>query len=78
MYMTSKKHMKKTKGGGELEEKLFEAIRNRNIQVVNDLIEQGVDVNIFYSNGITPLIYAIMIGNDEVIKLLINKGGADM
>lgn len=78
MYMTSKNHMKKTKGGGELEDKLFEAIRNRNTQVVNDLIEQGVDVNIFYSNGITPLIYAIMIGNDEIIKLLINKGGADM
>ena len=66
-------------GGGDLEDKLFKAIEEKNTEAVVDLIDKGVDVNIFDSRGRDlALINAVMGGNDEIIKLLIEKGGADM
>lgn len=74
----SKTFNKKTKGGGDLEDKLFKAIEEKNTEAVVDLIDKGVDVNIFNDVGFSPLTNALRVGNDEIIKILIEKGEADM
>ena len=34
-------------GGGDQEDKLFKAIKNKNTETVVELIDKGVDVNFF-------------------------------
>lgn len=77
----SRRFNKKMKGGAlENEHELLDAINNKNIETVVELIDKGVDVNFFlpYDKFPSPLINAVKDGNDEIIKLLIEKGGADM
>lgn len=77
----SRRFNKKMKGGAlENEHELLDAIKNKNIETVVELIDKGVDVNFFlpYGKFPSPLINAVKDGNDEIIKLLIEKGGADM
>jgi ankyrin repeat protein len=56
-------------------EKLFDAIEDRNLEKVKELIDSGCDVNRSYSEDeITPLMYAATIGNLEIVKLLVQSG----
>lgn len=74
--------VKKMKGGAlENEHKLLDAIKNKNTDIVMELIDKDdFNVNFFlpYGNYTSPLIDAVVGGNDEIIKILIEKGGADM
>ena len=44
---------------------LFNAVKNKSIEVVLFLLESGVDINIPNNNNITPLIQAIINNNLE-------------
>ncbi len=60
---------------------LFNACKKGNYSVVEDLINQGIDINhkekIDEISDGTPLILVSMIGNEDVAELLI-KNGADV
>lgn len=53
---------------------ILHAIGYNNINLINFLIENGLDVNIKYASGLTPIIWAWYKNNYEVVKLLIEKG----
>jgi ankyrin repeat protein len=38
------------------------------------MISNGININAVANNGKTPIIYAITVGNIEIIKLLIDAG----
>jgi len=44
------------------------------IKVVEKLLDQGVDVNAIYKNGMTALMAASQAGHIETVKLLLDKG----
>jgi hypothetical protein len=74
--------VKKMKGGAlENEHKLLDAIKDKNTDIVMELIDKDdFNVNFFlpYGKYTSPLINAVKSGNDEIIKLLIEKGKANM
>lgn len=53
---------------------LFDEIRNNNWQNVNQLIQNGADVNAKDKYGLTPMHGAVEKGNLEMVKLLIKNG----
>ena len=55
---------------------LGEACRGRNLEIAEFLIQQGADVNISWSGGTggLPLYYAVMGGEFELVKLLVENG----
>ncbi|HPF99229.1 MAG TPA: ankyrin repeat domain-containing protein [Kiritimatiellia bacterium] len=52
-------------------------IRDRSLNVVNFLLDQKVDVNLAYRNGVTPLHGAVSKGWDDVVERML-KMGADV
>lgn len=61
--------------GITLSDKLIDAIENNDINLVNDLIDEGADLNpINYYLGKGPLISVCLAGNIEIVKILIDKG----
>ena len=57
----------------QLNQKLFEAVKNKDIKEVITLIEEGVDVNAKEKDGWTALMYAAG-GSLNIVKLLIESG----
>ena len=53
---------------------LLEAAENGNIEMVRQLLDDGVDVNIQNRNGDTALIKSSLKGHTDIIKLLLNHG----
>lgn len=53
--------------------KLYNAVRNGNLDLVNSLINEEVNVNETNQFGETPLITACSFGHGEIAKLLIGK-----
>ncbi|MEO5888662.1 MAG: serine hydrolase, partial [Ferruginibacter sp.] len=53
------------------------AAGNGNLDKINMLLEAGADVNAPDENNITPLMAAKVSGRDDVVKLLLKKGGQD-
>ena len=55
---------------------LFAALHSEkpNIDVITTLIKSGADVNHNCNNGLTPLIYAMVIENSEIFNAFINAG----
>lgn len=60
-------------------DELFDAIEEeQDVSKVRELIMAGCNVNIQVEEGCTPLIAAVLIGNLEIVKLLVELGGADV
>ena len=58
-----------------INDELAEAVKNNNIQEINELISRGADVNaIKGSYGWIPLFYAARYGKNEIVKLLLDRG----
>lgn len=57
-----------------LQEQLLSAIARENIFEISSLLSSGDLVNEMDSQGWTPLVRAIEIGNDEIVKLLLENG----
>lgn len=53
---------------------LMFAIDNNDANVVDTLIENGADVNFETPDGLTPLRFARMNGNEKIISLLLKAG----
>ena len=56
------------------ESDIFRAIKNSEINKVEELIAAGINLNIQDNIGNTPLMYASMIGNRVINAILINAG----
>jgi ankyrin repeat protein len=56
------------------ESPIIQAIRNRDLDTVQELIRQGADVNATTSNGGTPLHYAAESGQYPLTRLLLQQG----
>ncbi|MDA2164604.1 ankyrin repeat domain-containing protein [Bacillus cereus] len=54
------------------------AIANKQIELVTFLIEKGSDVNVIQSGGWTGLHEAALLGNEEIIVLLLKNGANKM
>jgi ankyrin repeat protein len=57
---------------------LHAAIHGEELPVVRWLIKHGADCNIRYSNGQTPLFHAVTRGSLDVVRALVEEGGASM
>jgi len=58
----------------EDEKKLFEAVKQGNIDKIKELLDKGVNVNVATSVGWTPLHVAVYCGCTNIVKLLLNHG----
>jgi ankyrin repeat protein len=56
---------------GEKEDQLLAAAKNGKVEIVRQLIKEGVDINAKDKDGDTALIYACDQGHAEIVKLLI-------
>jgi uncharacterized protein len=61
-------------GGVRPEEKLFEAAQNNNLDEAKKLLNQGAAVNFVGFDKMTPLHWAILNDNVEMVKLFVDKG----
>ena len=59
---------------GELENKLIDAAKWSNADVVLPLLAQGANVNAKDSNGRTALMHAAVMGRADVVRVLLGKG----
>ncbi len=59
-----------------LDEALLDAARDGDLGKVQNLVEEGADINAQNSNGLTPLMFAIGSAHSDLVKLLL-KLGAD-
>ena len=48
--------------------------KNGNINIIEELLKKGIDINAFNPKGKTPLFHAIAANNLDYVKLLINYG----
>lgn len=54
---------------------LFDAIEDeQDVNRVRELIKAGCNVNVRVEEGCTPLIAAVLVGNLEIVKLLVESG----
>jgi ankyrin repeat protein len=59
---------------GDLENKLIQAVKTRNADVVRALLDQGASVNAKDKNGTTALDSAAIKGKVDVVRLLLDRG----
>lgn len=59
---------------GSLEESFFDAIKNRNIEMIKDLIELGVDINTKDKNGKSSLSYAFESNDFSLVDFFKSSG----
>lgn len=52
----------------------LEAIRNEDVELLQEYINGGFDVNIKLEDGVTPLIFAVTVSSYKVVKLLVENG----
>jgi ankyrin repeat protein len=57
---------------------LHAAIEGKQPKVVKWLIQHGADCNTRYSDGQTPLFYAVTKGSLDVVRALVEEGGASL
>ena len=54
---------------------IFEAVQNKDINSVQEIIESGIDIDTKNNNGKTSLTIAVEVGNNEnIVKLLLDNG----
>lgn len=58
----------------ELNDKLWEAVRQGDLTTVTSLLDQGADVNAKFRYGATALFKAAERGHTEIVKLLLSRG----
>ena len=56
-------------------ERFFKACQNNNLEKAEKLLEDGIDINLYDSNGKTFLMYACEHGNLDLVKHLLDMGG---
>jgi len=57
---------------------LHAAIQGEQLQVIRWLIQHGADCNTRYSDGKTPLFHAVTKGSLDVVRALVEEGGASV
>jgi ankyrin repeat protein len=62
---------------GEVNSDLLEALKTGDMAMVEQLLEQGADVNAKDEDDVTPLMMAALMGNTDAVQTLLAKG-ADM
>jgi len=53
---------------------LYTAVMNKNINAVTNALNDGADIDVCYSDGMTPLMIAICQRSKDIAMLLIEKG----
>nr|WP_133138292.1 ankyrin repeat domain-containing protein [Legionella tucsonensis] len=53
---------------------LLSAVKARNVELINKLIEKGVNLNTPNKQGLTPLMLACRHGFDEIVQILLENG----
>ena len=57
-----------------LEDELLEAVFMKDAQRVEELIEEGVNVNVFDNDNVTPLMYSVIASDYEIARILVENG----
>ena len=56
-------------------DELFDAIEEKqDVNGIREIVEAGGNVNVHIEEGCTPLIAAVLVGNLEIVKLLVELG----
>ena len=59
-------------------DELFAAVRSNSLEdITNALAKDGVHVDVVNAKGQTPLMHAVLLGNTDAVKHLLDKHGAD-
>ncbi|MBP5426746.1 MAG: ankyrin repeat domain-containing protein [Clostridiales bacterium] len=58
----------------DLEDKLVDAIKARDVLKVGSILRRGAKVNIRDTFGFTPLMHSAVSGNKEIVRMLLSKG----
>jgi ankyrin repeat protein len=53
---------------------LIKAIKHGDVELMSSLINNGIDINDYNDQGLTPLCIAAVKGNTQVLKVLIDAG----
>lgn len=53
---------------------LFYAIENKNVKMIDLLINNNANINIKDDRGLLPIHYAVLVNDEEVMKYFIEKG----
>lgn len=70
---SASKKNKPPKGATPESTELFTAVKGNDVAKVNQLLAQGVDVNARDESSYTPLRWAVLNGNKDIIKALLDK-----
>ena len=74
-YINKNKHLPKVFYQAGYSKLLFDAVDQKNIGAINTLIERGADINAKDAkSGITPLIRAVEINSESVVRYLVVRG----
>ena len=57
-----------------LSKKLFQAVKNRDVEMVRVILAQGIDPDVRDSKGRTPLMLAAYLGYPDIARILLEKG----
>jgi len=57
-----------------LNEAFLKAVRYKDVALMNELLQQGADINGADDTGVTPLIFAVSAGDIKTVNFLIAKG----
>lgn len=76
MAKTRRRHPTRKQRGGALENytPLQKAVRDNDIQKVNDLLNNGANINEKTLKGMTPLSLAVLQNNDTMVDFLLQRG----
>ena len=53
---------------------IWQAAKSGNLAALNQRLEKGIDINGLDGKGISPLSWAAMAGQPEIVRLLIDRG----
>jgi len=73
-----KTRSKRQRGGGPLEHKLLEAVKNNKLAEVIEALAAGANVNANSNGGYTALIWASIYGRTEIVAMLLEQPGIDV
>ena len=62
----------------DISESFLGAVREGDTDAVVDMLSEGVDVDASDSVGTTALMIVAIAGNEDITKILVDKGGADI
>lgn len=73
-FVTFKLLFETLEKGENFEETLFLALIGRNRQIIDLVLDSGISVDCHGKDGRTPLVEAVSLGEEDLVKILLERG----